>query len=362
MGRGDLSTLILFIAPDDRLAGWWVTDQGAVVARGAAGDVLPAVLPERVIAVAPAEAMTIHVAELGRLATAQAQTAARLLVAETSIAPIETQHVAVGKADGADRSVAVIGKGRIAAWLQSLEARGIDPDAILPAPMLLPRPESGFVRATIGAETVLRGRSAAFADERGLTELLVGGAPVEDLEAEPLILAALDAPEMDLRQGAFAKRRRFRIDWPHVRRLALLGGATAAATLLIGVVQIVRYGLGADALDAEAEAIARTAVPNPGPEAAVTMQTQLAARRGAGLGFTATAGALLSAIRSTPNVELASITFDADGLLRATIVAPGAAETELLRARLRSAGLNIEATPFASENGRIRGEFRIGRP
>jgi general secretion pathway protein L len=355
-----LSTLILFIAPDDRLHDWWIAEAGVVTARGDAETPLPADLPERVVAIAPAEAMTIHVAELGALATQQARAAARLLVAETSVSPIETQHVAVGDADGADRSVAVIGNGRIAAWLESLQAHGIDPDAILPAALLLPRPESGFVRAAIGAETVLRGRSAAFAQEAGLTDLLVGDDPVEDVDPEPLVLAALDAPELDLRQGEFAKRRRFRIDWPLVRRLAVLGGAIAAVTLLIAIVQTVRYGLAADRLDAEAQAVARTAVADAGPDAAASLQAKLAARRGAGLGFSATAGAVLAAIQAVPNVELSSLTFDADGLLRATVLAPGAAEAEALRARIRAVGLSVEATPFTSEGGRIRGEFRIG--
>lgn len=354
-----MSALVLFIAPDDRLAGWWTVRDGAVEARGDGDTPLPD-LPGQVIAVAPAEAMTIHVSELGNLATQQARTAARLLVAETSVAPIETQHVAVGEPDGADRSVAVIGKGRIAAWLTSLQVRGIDPDAILPASLLLPRPESGFVRAGIGAETVVRGRSTAFADEPGLTELLVGDAPVEDAEAAPLVLAALESPELDLRQGEFAKRRRFRIDWPHVRRLATLGGAIAAVTLLIALVQIVRYGFGADALDAQAQQVARNAVPDAGPNALSSMQARLAARRGGGLGFTATAGALLTAVKAVPNVELASLSFDSDGLLRATILAPGAPEAEALRTRLRTAGLTVEATPFTAEAGRVRGEFRIG--
>lgn len=353
-----MSALILFIAPDDRLESWWLVQDG-MVERGAASQPLPPELPDRIVAVAPAGAMTIHAAELGTLATQQARTAARLLVAEASVVPIETQHVAVGEADGADRSVAVIGKGRMNAWLDTLQAHGIDPDMILAAPLLLPRPESGFMRAAIGGETVLRGRSAAFAEEPGLTELLVGEATVEEVDPEPLVLAALTAPELDLRQGEFAKRRRFRIDWAYARRLAMLGGAVAAVTLLIAVVQIVRYGFAADALDAEAQTVARAAAPDAGSDAVAAVQARLAARRGGGLGFTTTAGALLSAVQSVPNIELAGLVFESDGMLRATILAPGPAEAEALRARIRSGGLTVEATPFAQESGRIRGEFRV---
>ncbi len=353
-----MSALLLFVAADDRLESWWLVREGEVE-KGIADDPLPLELAERIVAVAPAGAMTIHVAELGTLATAQARTAARLLVADTSVVPIETQHVAVGEPDGSDRTVAVIGKGRMHAWLDSLQARGIDPDAVLAAPLLIPRPEAGFVRAVIGGETVLRGRSAAFAEEPGLTELLVGDAPVDDLDPEAAILSALAAPELDLRQGEFAKRRRFRVDWRHVRRLALLGGALAAVTLLIALVQIVRYGFAADALNAEAQAVARSAVPDAGGDAVAALQARLASRRGGGLGFTTTAGAVLAAVQAVPNVELAGLSFENDGMLRATILAPGPAEAEALRARIRSTGLTIEATPFTQESGRIRGEFRV---
>ncbi|NNM77900.1 general secretion pathway protein GspL [Sphingomonas sp. ID1715] len=354
-----MSTLILFIAPSDRLHSWWLEENGEVRARGEADTPLPIELPERIVAIAPAGAITIHTAELGSLTPQQARTAARLLVADTSIVPVETQHVAVGAAQSADRSVAVIGNGRLSAWLESLQARGIDPDALLPAPLLLPRPETGFVRAAIGGETVLRGRSSAFAEEPGLSELLVADAPTEDLDAEPLVLAALDDPELDLRQGSFAKRSRFRLDWALVRRLALLGGAVAAVTLLIAIVQTVRYGLAADRLEAQAEEVARAAVANASGDARAAMTARLAARRGGGLGFTATAGAVITAVQSVPNVELASLSFDTDGLVRATVLAPGAAEAEALRTRLRSAGLTVEATPFTAEAGRIRGEFRV---
>lgn len=355
-----MTVLVLFVAPDDRLHGWWLVDGGKVTARGVADTPLPDDTPERVVLVAPADAMTVHVAELGALSTEQARAAARLLAADTSAVPIETQHVAVGRADGADRAVAVTGAGRIAAWLGPLQARGLDPDMILAAPLLLPRPESGFLRAVVGGETVLRGRGTAFADADGLTPLLIGEESMEDVDGEAAILSALADPELDLRQGAFARRNRFRIDWALARRLALLGGALAAVTLLIAVVQIARYSWDAGRIDAEAQAVARAAVPDAGPDAASALRARLSARRGGGYGFTATAGALAAAIQAVPNVELASLDFDADGLLRATILAPGQAEAETLRDRLKTTGLAVEATPFQAENGRIRGEFRIG--
>jgi general secretion pathway protein L len=352
-----VNALLLFIAPDDRLAGWWVIADNDVAARGGPGDPLPDPPPERVIAVAPAAAVAIHSAELGTLAPAQARAAARLLVAEASLAPIDSQHVAVGPPDGAERPVAIVAAARLAGWLDVLARHGLDPEAVLPAPLVLPRPEAGFVRAAIGAETVVRGTATGFAEDPDVAPLVLGDAPVAAVDGEAALLAALAAPPLDLRQGPFARRNRFRIDWAHVRRLGWTGVAVATVTLLIGLVEIARLDAAADRATADAAAIAAAAAPGASP---AMLEARLAALRGGGLGFTATAGALVAAVQATPNVELAALDFSSDGLLRATILAPGAADAEALRARLRAAGLAVEATPFQSEQGRIRGEFRIG--
>lgn len=352
--------LVLFLAPDDRLVGWWEAEAGEVIARGGPADTLPDIVPDAVIAVAPAEAVAIHRAELGNLASAQARTAARLLLAENSLAPIETQHVAVGQPEGADRMIAAVGNGRIEAWLEALQAHGFDPDAIVPAPLLLPSPDEGFVRAPVGEEIVLRGRSSGFAEDPALTPLLVGDAPVADLaDPEATILAAIADPELDLRQGPFARRRRFQIDWPLARRLGWLGVATVAVILLIAIVQIARYSFAANTLELRARDVAARAVPAGTADPVAALDAKLASLRGGGLGFTAMAGALFAAVQATPNVELAGLDFDSNGLLRATVIAAGAADADALRARIAAAGLAVDASTFASSGGRIRGELRI---
>lgn len=352
-----MSALALFIDAEDRLAGWWRIDGDQVAERGRPQDPLPATRPDRIVAIAPAAALTISDAQLGLLAPAQARAAARLLAAETSLAPIDGQHVAVGEADGAERSVAVIGAGRLTGWLEALAAHDLDPDAILPAPLVLPRPQQGYVRAEIGGETVLRGESIAFADDPVLAPLIVGDAPIETVDGEALVVRALRDPELDLRQGPFARRRGVRIDWRQVKRLALLGVAILTVTLLIAIVQIVRINGAADALERQADAEAARVVPGGGASA---LEARLTALRGGGDGFSATAGALFAAAQATPNVELAGLEFASDGLLRATVVANAAPDVEALRDRLRASGLVVETTPFQTENGRIRGELRIG--
>lgn len=359
----DRATLVLFIADDGASAGWMTGSDE----RGASLASLPARDFERVVAVAPADAVSLHWVELSDLARAQALAAARLLVAENSVTPVEGLHVALGRAvDGEpDRAIGAVSAERIAGWIASLQALGLDPDTIVPAPLLLPRPAEGYVAGVVGGQAVLRGRNNGFADEPGLTRHIIADSPVVAIEGDLLDVSILEEaidPALDLRQGAFAKRRPWRLDWPLFRRLALIALAIAGITLMIGLVQIARYSFAAERLELRADVAARAALPRGGDDGdpVVQLDARLIDLRGGGIGFSTTAGVLFGAVQATPNVELTGLDFGSDGLLRATIAASGAAEAEALRARIETAGLDVETSPLQSEAGRITGEFRIG--
>lgn len=328
-------------------------------------DVTEGVAGDRVVAIAPAEAVALRRAEIGVLAPAQARGAARLIAAEHSLTPAEQLHVALGAAaDGQCRMIGAVAAGRMAAWMTALAEAGHDPDAIIPAPLLLPQPEQGFVRGDIGGREVVRGVDSGFADEPGLADVLIGEQAVAVVRGESLIAAmqaACDAPPLDLRQGRFARKRHWRPDGAVLRRLGLILLALLAVTLLILLTQIVRTNLAADALEQRADALARTGLPRgvPAPDPQRQLDIRLAGLRGGGLGFSAMAGSVFAAVQAVPNVELGSVDFAPDGVLRVTVLAPGAPEAEALRARIVQSGLDVEASPFQSEAGRIRGEFRV---
>ena len=360
----EATTLVLFVGSTGAVR-WLRSAGGEVVVHGENVAALPPADDDRVVAIAPADAVTLHWAELPDLARAQALAAARLLVSENSLSPTERLHVALGRpVEGeADRAIGVVDVDRIAGWLAELQALGFDPDSIIPAPLLLPRPEEGYVAGAPGGDPVLRGRNSGFADEPELSRHLIGDAPVMAIDGAALdaaIVAAVAEPVLDLRQGVFAKRRPWRIDWPLIRRLGWLALAIALATLLIGLALIARYSFAAERIEREAEVTARAALPRGATgDPVAALDARLRDFRGGGLGFTTTAGALFGAVQATPNVELTALDFGADGTLRATIAAPGAPEAEALRARIARSGLAVEASPFQSEAGRIAGEFRI---
>lgn len=372
---GRYVTTLLFLPAGDAGYRWMRFGDAGLMARG---DGMPAT-DDPVVAVPPAEAVTLHWAELPARSPAQATAAARLLAAEASAAPPGELHVAVGDEGGAggegrgegggrgERPIGIVANDMMRGWLAQLAAAGVDPVAIVPAPMLLPRPEQGYVRADVAGQPVVRGRSSGFADEAPLTDLVTAGEPPVQLDRAELdraLLGAIVAPALDLRQGAFARRRRrFAIDWRLVRRLAILAAAILAVTLAIAVVRLAKYSFAADRVEAQADALAATALPRG--ETVTDPDRQLDERSGRvigpGLGFTTTTAAAFAAVRTVPGSEVTGIDFTADGALRLSVAVEREALATDLKRALERAGFAVQASVFQSSNGRISGDLTVSR-
>lgn len=357
-----MSARVLFL-PSANEASWrWVlVEGGAVTSRG---EGLPAADETPVTVIAPAEDVALHWAELPARSLAQASAAARLLVAEASLTPIGDLHVAVGDEGTPDRPIGVVSRTRMAEWLALLASHNIDPAAIIPAPMLLPRPEEGYVRADFGGDGVVRGPNSGFADEAPLTELVTGGIaphPLERDAIEAAVAAAIAAPPLDLRQGAYARREASAFDWKQLRRAGWLAAAILLVTLAINLVQIGRYALAADAIDRRADAIARAGLPRG--ETVNDAERQLAARlvrlRGAGAGFSQTAAALFSAVRAVPGSELRALSFDPTGAVHATLVTENEGQVTDVRNHVAAMGLSAMTSTITNDGGKYSGELTV---
>jgi general secretion pathway protein L len=318
-----------------------------------------------VVAIAPADAVALHWADLPDRSLAQAIGAARLLVAEASIAPLGDLHVAVGEEAGlTERPIGVVSAARMVQWLATLHEAGFEPVSIIPAPMLLPRPEEGYFIGDLGDGRVVRGVSSGFADEDGLTALITGDAPVELLDRDALeaaIVAALADPPLDLRQGPFALRKRAAIDWPLVRRLAWLIVVIMSVTLLITLVQIVQYNLSADSLEAKADALARQGLGRGETvnDAGRQLSGRLARLRGAGAGFSQTAASVSAAVAAVPGVEITGLSFDPAGKLRVNLAAASQGQIVDVQTRLAAARFDAEPSTFTGTAGRLTGVLTV---
>jgi general secretion pathway protein L len=301
-------------------------------AGGGEALVVPGTGPASALAV-PGTEVAIHWLELaGDLTPAQAAAAARLMLADASAEPLGAMHVAAGRRENGLTPVALVPIARMNLWVES------DPDLIVPETLLLPPPAQGLVRRGLDH----RGLAAAFSVEPELAQLLVGDAPVEEIGEEAFeagLAAALADPVLNLRQGAFAKRRQWKIETGRLRRLGLLGGALAFVWLVVQMVTILRYSFDADRLEAAAAALGgpRTDANRPG--------------------FGALAPLLFEAVRSTPNLELIRLEYRADGSLGATVAVDNPATLAAFRARAEASGLAVEGGNLTSAGGQPTAEL-----
>jgi general secretion pathway protein L len=279
----------------------------------------------------PGTEVAIHwLALAGDLTPAQAAAAARLMLADASAEPLAEMHVAAGRAENGLTAVALAPVARMRDWVAG------DPDLILPESLLLAPPAAGLARRGLDH----RGVAAAFSVEPALALLLTGDAPVAEVgeaEFEAGLGAALAAPVVNLRQGAFAKRRQWRVAGDRMRRLALLVAALLAVSLIVQLASIMRYTNDADRMEQEAAALGPGARPRPA--------------------FGALAPIVFEAVRSTPNIELTRLDYRPDGSLAATVAVDSAATLAAFRARAEAGGVTIEGGNLMTAGGRPTAEL-----
>lgn len=334
----DASLLLVFVGEDDAPGCWLRLGDGAAE-YGVAADGLPDAA-RRVLAV-PGEQVAVHWLDLDEgLTRAQAAAAARLMLGDASAEPLSSMHVAVGRPERGLTPVALVPAERLSAWLASAP---FEPDAVVPSPLLLAPPETGFVRREVGAASDYRGLAAAFTLEPELAAAIVGQAQVREVdepEFEARLMEVLADPQLDLRQGAFARRRPWRIAGGRTRRIALLAILLGALTLGVQVAAILSYTFAADRLEAEAEELAGRGAT-------------------AGPGFSAAATALFEAVRATPNVELSRLEYRADGSLAATVMMDSPATLLALQGRLEQSGLRVEPGEQRNAGGRPTADLTV---
>ena len=157
--------------------GRWLRLEGPVVtARGDGWATVPAPADgAEVVAVVPGDAVVLHWVELPDLAPAQMAAAARMLAADVSAAPVETVHVAAGKA-GEDgfRPLALVDRGLMAHWLAQLAEGGIEADHVVPAPLMLPVAGEAVSVFEHGGLWLAHGTRLGFAAEPALARLMIG--------------------------------------------------------------------------------------------------------------------------------------------------------------------------------------------
>lgn len=358
---------------------WWRVIDGQVTQSGdrlgwlhpSQGGPLPA--ETSVMAIAPAADVALHRAAFPRLAPKQAAVAARMLVAEQSIAAASELHVAMGEADSdtGTSALAAVDSRLMGQWIGWAARHGLNPDHIVPAALLLPLPRQDegagdeLLRAVIGSETIVRGTDAAFVADPVLIRHIVGSeGSVRDIGSDAIersMLAALDEPPVDLRSGAWAKQPARLFDTALLRRAALLVAAILLVSLLIMVARIIRVHADTAALDNRAAADVASVLASPPTIEAATAQldARLGALGGGSARLSAPFAALVSAMEPATTVAIDALSWRADGTLSVTLAAPRAEDINVVLLALQARGYTVTATPRSGADGRALGDITI---
>jgi general secretion pathway protein L len=354
---------------------WWRVRDGRVAQQGWSDEWVALAAPEAgaprafLLGIAPAADLLMQRAAFPDLAPRQAEAAARLFAAEASMTPAADLHVAVGaaEADG-QRPVVALDAAAMRRWLDWIDAQGLEADAIVPAPALLPAPAAAagaWTVGDVGAERIWRGRDAAFVDDPMLVAHIVGAdASVTEIAPERIdaaLAAACDAPPLDLRAGAFARRPARWLTAALGRRVALLVAAILIVSLAIGVARLVRLHSEIAALDAAALADAG-GVLRPAPtdvaQALPALDARLAALGGGG-GLSAPLAALVAALEPAANVAIDTLQWRGDGTLAVTLGAPRVEDINAVLLALQGSGYVVTAQARAGTDGRALADITI---
>lgn len=289
--------------------------------------------PRTALAV-PGTEVAIHWLDLaGDLTAAQAAAAARLMLADASAEPLGNMHVVAGRRENGLTVVALAPIASMQAWL----ADPFDPDLIVPESLLLLPPVEGLRRHGLDH----RGVAQAFSVEPEIAALVAGDADLEEVDEAAFgadLPAALADPMVNLRQGAFAKRRQWKVDGGTVRRVVLLVAALLVVSLILQIATIMRYSFDADRMEREAAAL------GPGASSARA-------------NFDLLAPVLFDAVRATPNLQLTRLEYRPDGSLIANVQVDSAATLAAFRARAEAGGAVVEGGNVQSTAGQQSAEI-----
>jgi general secretion pathway protein L len=318
--------------------------------------------------VLPPHATTLQWIATPDMTLRQGAQAARIMALEASVGAGAGLHAAVMASEEAEAPhvVAVTSESAMTHWINWCADRGMPNARFVPAALMLPAPESGFIRGLIGPNEVVRGIDTAFDAEEPAAKLIMGREPVTDLtepSIDDMLQIALMEPPLDMREGAFAVRTAGFFEPGRIKRLAVIIGLILLVALLVSLVQVVKLNMAASSLDADAVALARTVDPavTDAADAEVKLSARLAERGGGTGGFTGVMAGVMSAMRGTPAVSLGSVNQTADGALQVQLRGPNSGDINAVLLALQDAGWRISTDAVQQQGGGLTVNVKVVR-
>ncbi|MES2338856.1 MAG: type II secretion system protein GspL [Pseudomonadota bacterium] len=344
-------------------AGVWTLDGVALIASDADG-------PATVLV--PTEGVRLIAVDLPLPTRARRLAALPFAVEEMIAEPVESVHFALGIELTPKRYlVGIVRHDRMAEWVARIEEAGLDHAALVPDALALPVPAAGEWAVELGDSRALVRvhdgtgfaipapllRTAWEAAGRPRT-IAYGTALPQDMadSADALPLDALGrrllAPPLDLRQGAYAVRRRSLPSFG--KRLAKIVAIGVLAHVAIATADTILLRGIADRREAETRELVAAMIPGtPLPEDNLAgTVADLLPRAGSGGGanaFLPAASRILAALAPlSPNISARSMRLEGAALV-VDLDGSDPAMAERVRTALREAG--VTATVAASDGG-----------
>lgn len=330
---------------------WWrVSDSGvgAMQAFNADSETAPwGGVGEVTVLVPPSDA-PVRDGPMPDMPEPQALAAERMGLAQGGL-QAGARHVAVAVDAGRLLSCSV-SAAHMDRWMAALAEHALDPVALVPASLVLPRADDALMLADLGGQLLARTGEAAFAGEAALVEALASGldqTALSDVDVARRLAAVHANPPLNLRQGVYGPRRVsvFRVgNWMGLLRMAAVAALLA---LLLMLVWVVKWNLDSTAQEDHALELVQARFPAATDleSAERVLGAELAKRGQGGASFVAPAAALFETIRPIPAVRLRDLGYSADGTLRFTVAAPRAEDVNTVLIALQNQGWKVTVPP-----------------
>lgn len=371
----DSLLLVAFPVGENEALSWWHVADGAVQSSGCDAEPLNAAgfndideEPEfTCIALVPAASTRISWHETIEAVTENQSLAVAIDAAKQS--SLESDHVHIAAAAEADGKnvTAVIAEDILARGLALLQAKGLNPDVVVPAGWLVPVAQDIAVLADFGFDRVIRSSAAIFPDESPFHELMAQDhavVPVIGDAFDDMLIHAGQRSQLNFRSGEYAKPIGRRLDPKQKRLIVFMAAALLLITLLIPCAQLVKYHWAAGSADDRALASAATIISGAddleSAEQALD-QRMVAENRGYNM-FPVPASALFSALQQSPNVTVERLSYDANGIVSATLSAVRNEDINPTLIAVQNAGFQITATPRTDTTGSAKADITVRAP
>jgi len=381
----------------------WLTfaADGSIAANGHGplDDVAKSILGERVVVVAPGEALLLIQAAVPGINKRLLAQAVPYVLEENLAADVETLHFAFGAIKDEQVTVAVIDRERMDQWLERLSGATINAKALVPDILLLPWQEGEWSVACFDGRCIVRNglQSGQVLEPENCAAILkimvaeAGDAKPQRIHvfsAEGFEIALDDVvveqqtfpgpllpwlakhhderQSLNLLQGPYSRRERMGQYWRPWRLVASLAAVWLLAQLVIGIADYQTYSSERTALKKEIDSIYLKTFPDARKvvNAKVQMERRLKALRGGGSsrggsGFTDLLALAGTHFKDVKKLTLQRVSYK-DGMLDVSLTIGDLQQLDALKQKLTADGkLQVDIQSASAQGAGVEARLRI---